>query len=103
MLRRGMLMTSPARKSCLCPLSRLQRRRHGAGENPPNPARICVQDHGQRQAEIPAGAAGRKLVQEGGKGGEGGVERRLAAHRLLLIETQLQPVILKSSLRDPQR
>ncbi|CAJ1059218.1 Hypothetical predicted protein [Xyrichtys novacula] len=67
-LSRGMLMTSPAVKSCSCPLTLPPAR------NPLNPARDSVQDHGQRQAEVPVGLRGEKarpgFGSEGGQRGE---------------------------------
>lgn len=69
-----------------------------------NPARNCVSEPRTEAGRGTGRAAGRKLIQVlapwGGQRGveeeKGVLERRLVAHRLLLIDTQLHP--LKSSL-----
>lgn len=77
--------------------------------NKKNPPRNGVQDHGQRQAELPAGLRGgsssRLKERRGGWGGGRGGRKggRLAAHRLLLINTQLHLIVVESSLCDRQR
>lgn len=71
-----------------------------------NPPRNDVQDRGQRQGAAGGGAgpASRRRGREGRRGGGGGREGwSRAAHRLMVINTQLQPITEESSLSEPRR